>query len=79
VNRAVVSLSLDQEEISLSIEDTGKGFAPHQAQSLPGHMGLSSMQERIEALGGTLKIESSPGKGTRIHVDNLRVGESEYA
>jgi signal transduction histidine kinase len=32
-------------------------------------MGLESMQERIEALGGKFGVDSSPGAGTRIEIE----------
>ena len=32
-------------------------------------IGLSSMRERAESLGGTLKIDSRPGQGTRIIIE----------
>ena len=32
----------------------------------PGHLGLRSMRERVERLGGTLQIESAAGEGTRV-------------
>ncbi len=50
------------------IEDDGVGFSPENT-TLPlegEHIGLSAMQQRMEAIGGTLEIESEPGEGTRI-------------
>jgi signal transduction histidine kinase len=32
----------------------------------PGHLGLRSMRERASRLGGTLEVETAPGRGTRI-------------
>lgn len=49
----------------LIVEDDGIGFDPRQAAS-GGHFGLAGMKERAELVGGTLKIESYPGKGTKI-------------
>ena len=40
------------------------GFDPSGA--FPGHLGLRSMRERVERLGGTLDIESAVGEGTRV-------------
>jgi signal transduction histidine kinase len=53
----------------IEIEDDGVGFAPagivRSPDSLRG-IGLLGMQERIEILGGSLEIDSTPGEGTRI-------------
>lgn len=59
-----IYLRSDFDKVRLEISDNGKGFNP--AQKFPGHLGLVSMHERITALNGTLQIESSPGKGTRL-------------
>ncbi len=50
------------EAIALSVQDDGIGFTP---EGRRGH-GLDNMQARAQALGGSLQIESAPGKGTRI-------------
>jgi signal transduction histidine kinase len=50
--------------VILEICDDGIGFDP--TGNFPGHLGLHSMRERIERLGGTLAVESAPGKGTEI-------------
>jgi signal transduction histidine kinase len=50
-------------EIALAVQDDGTGFAPGIGGQ--GH-GLANMQVRAAALGGSLRIESTPGKGTRI-------------
>ena len=52
--------------VTLDVSDDGSGFDPTGA--FPGHLGLRSMRERAESLGGTLQIESAPGEGTRIRV-----------
>jgi two-component system nitrate/nitrite sensor histidine kinase NarX len=52
---------------SLLIEDDGVGFEDAGKQGLPGeHIGLSIMEERASRLGGTLRIESEAGEGTRV-------------
>ena len=52
--------------LALDIHDDGVGFDPTGA--FPGHLGLRSMRERAARLGGTLTIDSAPGKGTQIQV-----------
>ena len=47
--------------------DDGIGFDPHSVQPARGHgLGLVGMRERVATVGGTLTVESQPGKGTRI-------------
>jgi signal transduction histidine kinase len=76
----VITLDLeDAKRIFLAVEDSGVGFDPSQARPLPGHLGLASMQERVEALGGTLTIDSKPGKGTRLQVVIALEQEVEHA
>ena len=48
----------------MSIQDNGRGFDSN--LSLPGHYGLSMMNERAEAIGAKLEIISQPGKGTEV-------------
>ncbi len=60
-----VSLTGSREAVVLEIEDDGCGFRPGAAPK-PGHFGLSGMRERVELLGGDLRVESRPGGPTRI-------------
>jgi CheY-like chemotaxis protein len=54
--------------LTIAVQDQGKGFKvdglePHQ----PGqHFGLFSIKERMEELGGWLRVESTPGRGTTV-------------
>lgn len=54
---------------SLQIHDNGLGFATHSVR--PG-MGLSGMQERVAAMGGSWRLDTAPGEGVtiRVHVPN---------
>src|ERR671921_327795 len=63
--RVVVALGAERGRIWAQVSDDGRGFGPG---SSPG-IGLSSMSERARALGGTLKIESEPGKGTKVRFE----------
>ncbi len=62
-----VHLSLTGTESSLVmiVEDNGKGFDPAGIMNLSG-IGLKSMQNRMQEIGGTLNIDSRPGRGTII-------------
>lgn len=54
---------------SLLVEDDGVGFEDEAKRGRPGeHIGLSIMEERARRLGGTLRIESEVGEGTRVEL-----------
>jgi signal transduction histidine kinase len=59
-----VSVTCSSDEIALEIRDNGKGFDT--GASFPGHLGLSSMRERVQRPSGMLELESTPGAGTLI-------------
>ena len=61
-----LTLEMHSGDLVLQVSDNGKGFDP--TGSFPGHLGLRSMRERVGAVGGSLEIDSAPGKGTRICV-----------
>jgi two-component system sensor histidine kinase UhpB len=60
-----VNLVADEEALVISVTDDGRGMEPGAAEK-PASFGLLGMRERIETLGGVLRIESAPGKGTRL-------------
>jgi signal transduction histidine kinase len=64
-SHADIILQQTETEIRGSLSDDGVGFNPTEAGSDHG-VGLSSMRERIEKLGGELSIQASPGNGARI-------------
>jgi signal transduction histidine kinase len=53
------------DELVIEVADPGPGFDPTAAQGSEMHLGLVSMRERAESLGGQFRIESTPGRGTR--------------
>lgn len=59
-----VNLACDSNEVVLTIADNGVGFDP--ATTEGRGVGLRSMRERIETLGGDFCIESKPGSGTHL-------------
>jgi signal transduction histidine kinase len=65
--RAAVRLDLHQSaRLVLEIEDDGTGFDP--ARVPVGHLGLRTMADRVDQIGGALEIQSSPGAGTLVRV-----------
>jgi signal transduction histidine kinase len=66
-----VTLGYDTQAVKLSVDDDGRGFTYDPAGFVPGgHFGLQGMQERAAEIGGVLRIDTQPAKGTRI---SLRV------
>jgi PAS domain S-box-containing protein len=59
-----ILLSQTADSVRLEIRDNGVGFDP--GEEFPGHLGLHSMRERVSGLGGTLRVESTPGQGTAL-------------
>jgi signal transduction histidine kinase len=68
-NRIAVELVTKKKYIHLVIADNGKGFV-YGAEEEKGvaHLGINNMQERSHMINGSMKIQSEPGKGTRIHI-----------
>jgi PAS domain S-box-containing protein len=60
-----IQLTGDGQGLSLLIQDNGRGFDPEEARLAAG-LGLISMRERIELLGGEFMLSSQPGHGTII-------------
>jgi two-component system NarL family sensor kinase len=64
--RVTISLLSTTKHATLAIEDDGAGFDPRRVRR--GHHGITGMRERARAAGGTLRITSAPGSGTRVVV-----------
>jgi PAS domain S-box-containing protein len=67
VKRLEVQLREVSNEIHLIVTDLGRGFDVEAAIQSQG-LGLTSMQERVRLLNGSVDIESKPMAGTTIHV-----------
>ncbi|MBJ7905874.1 MULTISPECIES: GAF domain-containing sensor histidine kinase [unclassified Streptomyces] len=53
----------------LRVTDDGEGFEPTAVRRAGRHLGLVSMRDRASGVGGTLTVESAPGKGTAIEME----------
>jgi nitrate/nitrite-specific signal transduction histidine kinase len=62
-----VTIRVDRERVELEVSDDGGGFDPD-AAATGGGMGLISMRERSERIGGTFQVISATGEGTRVKV-----------
>jgi len=65
--RVDVLLEYPDDGVRLTVRDDGRGFAlPRRSQHQSTRLGLTSMAERVAALGGTLELESTRGGGTVV-------------
>ena len=62
-----VQLQHAPQRIEITVADDGQGFDPNLPRGRH-HVGLSSMRERVQGLGGSFTLATSPGQGTRITV-----------
>ncbi|MBI2321077.1 MAG: sensor histidine kinase [Chloroflexi bacterium] len=58
---------VDAGWLHLEVSDSGPGFLVEQVDA-NGRLGLAGMRERAALLGGSLRVESQPGRGTRLHL-----------
>jgi signal transduction histidine kinase len=61
-----VSWSSGEDGFTVLVEDDGVGFNPGATVQEPGHFGLTHLARRAEALRGTMRLDSEPGRGTRV-------------
>ncbi len=55
--------------LAVEVADDGNGFDPNSRTSRGRRLGLTSMRERAQSIGGRLTIESSPGKGATVRLE----------
>lgn len=70
-----VSLEKTNDVVALIVSDDGKGFDYEEYTRRPGRrkddkikLGLQGLRERIELIGGALRVYSKPGQGTKLEV-----------
>ena len=74
-SNATLRIARDGDRVRLSVTDDGAGFEP---DTVPrGHLGLIGMRQRVELVGGELRIESHAGQGTTIEASVPADGEPD--
>ncbi len=67
--RILVSLSLEDDAVEVTVEDNGIGFETSEierlVESASPRFGLFSIRERLTPIGGELRVRSTPGQGTK--------------
>ncbi len=70
-------MKASSDTIDVTIADNGRGVDPAARSAQPTRsLSMVSMRERAESIGGILRVESAPGKGTRVIVEAPRVAPS---
>ncbi len=64
----ILRVRADRRHVRLEVVDDGRGFDPTAVVN-GGGMGLISMEERAERMGGSFTLDSAPGHGTTVRVD----------
>jgi PAS domain S-box-containing protein len=70
-SEANVTVKFDSRFLSITVSDDGRGGA---AADQAGGSGLAGLADRVAAIGGTLVVESPPGKGTRVRATLPLIG-----
>jgi signal transduction histidine kinase len=69
--RVKLTITRAGRAVRMEIQDNGKSFPVRRTLTSKGNkrLGLVGMRERIEMVGGSLVIESAPGKGTTVRAE----------
>jgi two-component system, NarL family, sensor kinase len=65
---AIVQLTKINQQLTITVEDEGKGFDTTLLQQAKG-IGWTNIQHRVDFLKGKLDVNSQPGKGTSVHIE----------
>ena len=65
-SRVEVDVAQGDATLTVSVRDDGAGFDPTTVAAQAGHLGIRHAQQRAEALGGSWRVESEPGRGTCV-------------
>jgi signal transduction histidine kinase len=63
-----VQAKVSADALEILVQDDGRGFEPSMPPMEGRRHGLGNMHRRAEAIGGTLELQSTPGKGTTVRL-----------
>lgn len=67
-DHATIRITVMDTAVAVTVSDDGVGFDPTRLNNDRTHIGLDSMRERADELGGTLTVNAQPGVGTEVEV-----------
>ncbi|MGH2947620.1 MAG: GAF domain-containing sensor histidine kinase [Solirubrobacteraceae bacterium] len=67
--RIELRMQARDDRLTVTVADDGVGFDPEEPGLRSRRLGLTSMEERARALGGTLAVVSRPGEGTTVTLE----------
>jgi signal transduction histidine kinase len=78
-SEAHVTITRDEREVLMVIEDTGRGFAVETTRTNGARrgFGLTGLMERAAMLNGKLAVDSTPGRGTTVKL-NMPIQERSH-
>ena len=68
-----VTLNCSGDQLDLAVVDDGQGFDVSAVQSNGGGLGLVTMEERVNLIGGDISVVSEAGRGTTVRVRGARI------
>ena len=79
VESARLEFHFSDDRLCIRVSDSGQGFDPAllEASSQESGLGLVSLRERANSMGGHLRIESAPGRGSRFELSVPLSGSAE--
>lgn len=66
--KALVQLDIEDDILSITVEDNGTGMAKDRLQSAEG-MGLRQIRNRVTSMGGKLDIQTNENEGTAVYIE----------
>ena len=66
VNTATIRLAQEDGCLRITVEDQGQGFELNTIKGKTSSFGIQIMRERVESVGGSLEVDTAPGRGTQI-------------
>jgi signal transduction histidine kinase len=66
---ALVEIQRIDDRLRLVVQDQGRGFQFNETTPAEGRFGLFSIRERMLQLGGTMRVEAEPGRGTTVALE----------